>query len=107
MKRNQITLTIAVLFFCSIPIFGIRPERVIDSWRPLHYNISITLNDSLSEITTARADIEVVAVKKLSLVDLDFADLSGPLVDLITRLPGLRKLLSAIEQLTGVPYEGD
>lgn len=76
MKRNHITLTVALLFFCSIPVFGIRPERVIDSWRPLHYNISITLNDSLSEITAARADIEVVAVKQLSVVDLDFADLT-------------------------------
>src|SRR6185369_9429059 len=76
MKRNHITLTLALLFFCPIPIFGIRPERVIDSWRPLHYNISITLNDSLSEITTARADIEVIAVKQLSVVDLDFADLT-------------------------------
>jgi len=49
---------------------------MIDFWRPLHYNISITLNDSLSEITTARADIDVLAVKQLSVVDLDFADLT-------------------------------
>ena len=39
--------------------------------------------------------------------DLDFSDLSGPLAELMARLPGLRKLLGAIEQVTGIPYEGD
>ena len=76
MKRNHVTAIISLLFVCWIPTFGIRRERVIDSWRPLHYNISITLNDTLSEITSARADIEVIAVRQLSMIDFDFADLT-------------------------------
>jgi len=36
----------------------------------LHYSISIKLNDSLSEISEARAEIKAVALKTLTTVDL-------------------------------------
>ena len=34
--------------------FAARRERIIDSWKPLHYNVSLTFNDQLTEITSAR-----------------------------------------------------
>jgi aminopeptidase N len=76
MKPKRLCSTFALLLFCSISTIGLRRERLIDTWRPQHYTISITLNDKLSEISSARADIEIVAVKTLSIVDLDFADLT-------------------------------
>jgi aminopeptidase N len=42
----------------------------------VHYNISIILDDRLTQITSARADIQIAALETLSVVDLDFADLT-------------------------------
>jgi len=71
-----------VLFLILIVIltlsgsFATRRERLIDSWKPLNYNVSLTLNDRLTEITKARAEITVVSLKTLSQIDLDFGELS-------------------------------
>ena len=57
--------------------FAGRRERVIDSWKPLHYNVSLTLNDQLTEITSATAEITVLSLKdNLSQIDLDFGELA-------------------------------
>ncbi|HEX5602647.1 MAG TPA: hypothetical protein VFX63_08855, partial [Pyrinomonadaceae bacterium] len=53
-----------------------RVERVIDTWRPKHYQVNITLNNQLSEITSASARIEVSIVKPTRTIDLDFGDLT-------------------------------
>ena len=53
-----------------------RRERLINNWRPLNYNVAITLNDQLNELTAARAEISVLILKdKVSLIDLDFGEL--------------------------------
>lgn len=88
------TLLLVVIFVTQC--FGARKERLIDGWKPTHYNVSLTFNDSLTEITSARTEITVVALKdSLSQVDLDFGDLA---VDSVTvnnriatyqRAPGL------------------
>lgn len=55
--------------------FARRTERLIDSWRPTNYNVSLTLNDRLTEITNAKAAITILAVKDISQIDLDFGEL--------------------------------
>lgn len=60
----------------SLPALALRKERVIDTWKPTHYNVSLTLNASLTEISSARADIQIIALKELSLIDLDFGNLT-------------------------------
>ena len=53
-----------------------RRERLIDDWKPVHYEVSITLNDKLSEISFARTEItaEILRVPITS-VSLDFGEL--------------------------------
>src|SRR3954468_1274057 len=59
-----------------------RQERLVDSWRPVHYDIALALNDQLTEITTARADISVQVLKgPLNVLDLDFGAMT---VDSVT-----------------------
>ena len=60
----------------SLPALALRKERVIDTWKPTHYDVSLTLNASLTEISSARADIQIIALKELSLIDLDFGNLT-------------------------------
>ena len=53
-----------------------RVERLIDTWRPTHYLVNITLNDQLSEITSASTRIYLTIVKPTREIDVDFGDLT-------------------------------
>jgi aminopeptidase N len=55
---------------------AIRREHPIDSWRPEHYNVTLTLNEQLTELVSANAEISIVTLKKTSLIDLDFGNLT-------------------------------
>ena len=56
--------------------FARRTERLIDSWKPLNYNVSLAFNERLTEITSARTEITILTLKdNLSQIDLDFGDL--------------------------------
>lgn len=72
--RNVSSLLFILLIVS--PAFAIRVERLIVTWRPEHYILDITLNDGLSEITSASARINVLVVKQTSLIDFDFGDLT-------------------------------
>jgi aminopeptidase N len=58
-----------------------RHERLIGSWKPLTYNITVAFKDDLSEMASARVAITVLALKDVSVIDLDFGDLA---VDSVT-----------------------
>lgn len=69
-------IALVVLLFSVSAAVAARRERLIDSWRPLNYSVSLTFDDQLSEITSARAEISVLVLKdETSEVDLDFGDL--------------------------------
>src|SRR6185295_5145457 len=71
------------LFLALLPstLLASRVERLIDTWRPTHYLVNITLNDQLSEITNATARIDLSILKPTRTIDLDFGDLT---VDSVT-----------------------
>ena len=84
-QRSLRTVTvgaIAVVIVSALTTLALRRERLIDAWRPTNYNVSITLNDSLTEITQAQTDIDIVALKPLQVVDLDFGELKTDSVTL-------------------------
>ncbi|HLM25137.1 MAG TPA: hypothetical protein VK274_08780, partial [Pyrinomonadaceae bacterium] len=58
-----------------------RVERLIDTWRPTHYLVNITLNDQLSEITSASTRVYLTIVRPTREIDVDFGDLT---VDRVT-----------------------
>ncbi|MEP6570440.1 MAG: M1 family metallopeptidase [Acidobacteriota bacterium] len=77
MNRKQQLLTLCLLVFgFASHSFAARTERLIDAWKPTHYNVALTFNDKLTEITRARAEITILAVKdSLAQIDLDFGEL--------------------------------
>src|SRR4026207_1435305 len=79
MIRPKSVLSV-VLLLCS-SVMAARVERVIDTWRPTHYLVNITLNDQLSEITSASTRIHLTIVKPTREIDIDFGDLT---VDRVT-----------------------
>jgi aminopeptidase N len=96
---RQFFFLVLIVIASTSGSFATRHERLIDSWKPVHYNVSITLNDQLTEITSATAEITIVSLKDtLSQIDLDFGELP---VDAVTvnneaapfeRSPGLLKI---------------
>src|ERR1041385_6974969 len=74
----RVFLLITLLSFTAS---AARVERLIDTWRPTHYSVNITLNDQLSEITNATVRIDLSIVKPTRTIDLDFGDL---IVDSVT-----------------------
>jgi aminopeptidase N len=70
-----------ILLFLS-SAFAARVERLIDTWRPEHYILNITLNDQLSEITSASAQVNVLIVRPTNVIDFDFGDLTTTAVTL-------------------------
>src|SRR4051794_26366414 len=79
-KKNSLYITLRRFAFLSLLLLTTytlalaeRHERVVDSWRPVHYDIALTLDDQLTEITRARAEISVQVLKgPLNVLDLDF-----------------------------------
>ncbi|HVS83276.1 MAG TPA: M1 family metallopeptidase [Pyrinomonadaceae bacterium] len=65
----------AALVFIT-PALAQRRERVVDTWKPLHYDVAITFNDQLTEIAKARTEISVeVLTASLTRIDLDFGEM--------------------------------
>jgi aminopeptidase N len=105
-RRPKRSATLVFLSLWFVLILGMavpstlaaRRERLIDSWKPINYDITLAFNDQLSEIASARVAITVQAIKDVSTIDLDFGDLT---VDSVTvdgtatpfsRAPGLLKV---------------
>jgi aminopeptidase N len=80
-KRTSVKLArfIIVAFVLSLAAGSAsaqRRERVVDSWRPLHYDVNLTFDDQLSQLSAARTDIRIeVLAPSIDKVDLDFGDL--------------------------------
>ena len=75
-------LLLAVILCLTTRAVAARHERLIDSWKPVNYNVSLIFSDRLSELTSAKAEITVLALRDmLSQIDLDFGEMA---VDSVT-----------------------
>jgi aminopeptidase N len=81
-NKRRLLLTVLLLSFQLSTALAARVERLIDTWRPEHYQVSITLNDQLSEIISASTQINILVLKPTRVIDLDFGDLTTDKVSL-------------------------
>src|SRR6185503_2140608 len=77
---------ILLLLLLSSSALAVRTERLIDKWQPQHYLVNITLNDQLTEISSASARIYVRILKPTRVIDLDFGELTVDRVTLSSKL---------------------
>jgi aminopeptidase N len=84
--RRYLQLILYFFVFNPWPVsYATRVERLVDTWRPTHYLINLTLNDQLSEIASATATIDISVLKPTILIDLDFGELTVDSVTLNTK----------------------
>jgi aminopeptidase N len=77
-RKAGLPLLAAFLLIIVLPgnVTAQRHERIVDTWRPVHYDVAIAFNDQLTEITTARTEITLQVIKPvLTRIDLDFGDM--------------------------------
>jgi aminopeptidase N len=80
--QQRLALVILIVLVSVTSAGAVRRERLIDSWRPVNYKVSLVLNDKLTEITSAKAEITILTLKNsVSQIDLDFGDMT---VDAVT-----------------------
>jgi len=80
--RKKSVSSVLLLFLLFSSALATRVERLIDTWRPEHYLVNLTLNDGLSEITSATTQINILIVKQTNVIDLDFGELTTDAVTL-------------------------
>jgi aminopeptidase N len=77
-RKSRLFPLAAILFLLCLPLSlsAQRRERVVDSWRPVHYDVALTFNDRLTEISAARTEITLeVLATTLTRIDLDFGEM--------------------------------
>src|SRR5207237_6566568 len=73
--RRFIFLTIIVIA-SAYSATAQRRERTVDSWKPLHYDVNLSFDDQVTQITSARTDVSIeVIAPRLTKIDFDFGDL--------------------------------
>jgi aminopeptidase N len=77
-KRGLPPLVAFVLLtLVSFTVSAQRRERLVDTWKPLHYDVAIAFDDQLSEITSATTKIQAAILKNnVRKIDLDFGELN-------------------------------
>src|SRR5207253_2650470 len=72
----RVIAPVALLLLMALAAAGQRVERVVDSWKPLHYDVDLSFDDQLTELKSARTRISVqVLAPTLNKIDLDFGEL--------------------------------
>src|SRR5258708_3457176 len=67
---------ILCVFYLPLSLAAQRRERDINSWRPVHYDVALSFNDQLTEISSARTEITLeVLTDNLTRIDLDFGEM--------------------------------
>jgi aminopeptidase N len=75
-RLQGLLFLLSLVFLSATSLPAQRRERTITTWKPLHYNVAITFNDQLTEISSARTEIDLeVLAANLSRIDLDFGEM--------------------------------
>ncbi len=72
-KLQRLPFLLALVFLSAMFVPAQRRERTIETWKPRHYDVAISFNEQLTEISSARTEIDLeVLAANLSRIDLDF-----------------------------------
>lgn len=76
-RAISILFVAIVLAGCVAIVPAQRRERTVTNWRPLHYDVSLTFNDALTEISSARTEVTLRVLRpNVRKIDFDFGDMA-------------------------------
>jgi len=74
--RTRIAFAAVFVLLAATFVAAQRRERVVSTWKPLHYDVSLSFNDQLTEISSAKTEVTLqVLAARLTVVDFDFGDM--------------------------------
>src|SRR5438132_2268366 len=77
-RRQAQRVAFIALAVClsAVSLLAQRRERLVDSWRPLHYDVNLTFEDQLTQLTAVSTHITIeVLAPTLDKLDFDFGDM--------------------------------
>ncbi len=75
-KFQRLLFLLSLVFLSTTFALAQRRERTIDTWKPLHYDVAIAFNEQLTEISSARTEINLeVLAFHVTRIDLDFGEM--------------------------------
>ncbi|HEY1402718.1 MAG TPA: M1 family metallopeptidase [Pyrinomonadaceae bacterium] len=74
--RRQVFPALLLLVALSSAAVAERRERLIENWRPLHYDVTLAFNSELGELTRAETKLDALVLRdNIAVIDLDFGAL--------------------------------
>jgi aminopeptidase N len=75
--HNFPALLLLLVALCSVSVNAERRERLVENWRPLHYDVTLAFNNELGALTRAETQLDVLVLgDNLASLDLDFGALT-------------------------------
>ncbi|HEX5701910.1 MAG TPA: M1 family metallopeptidase [Pyrinomonadaceae bacterium] len=75
-RATRIFFAAIVLACCATLVPAQRRERSVTNWRPLHYDVSLSFNDAMTEISSARTEVTLRVLKpNVTKIDFDFGEM--------------------------------
>ncbi|HZG53182.1 MAG TPA: M1 family metallopeptidase, partial [Pyrinomonadaceae bacterium] len=75
-RRRGLPVLLLLVALCSAAVAE-RRERLVENWRPLHYDVTLVFNQDLGELTRAETKLDALVLRdNLAVLDLDFGALT-------------------------------
>ena len=75
-RQGFAALLLLLVALCSI-VVAARRERLIENWRPLHYDVTLAFDNELATLTRAETKLDALVLRDaLAVIDLDFGALT-------------------------------
>ena len=96
-KLKQVLFLVALLLASATLAAAQRQERTVSAWKPLHYDVSLSFNEQLTEIASARTEITLKILRPaVRAIDLDFGEMP---IDSVTVSGSAARFERTAEQL--------
>ena len=76
LRRQHLPVLLLLVALCSAALAE-RRERLVENWRPLHYDVTLVFDDKLAELKRAETKLDALVLRdRLAVIDLDFGALT-------------------------------
>ncbi|HZH89530.1 MAG TPA: M1 family metallopeptidase [Pyrinomonadaceae bacterium] len=75
--RHAFPALLLLVALCSATVVAERRERLVENWRPLHYDVTLAFDNELAGLTRAETQLDALVLRDdLAVIDLDFGALT-------------------------------